>query len=65
MWIGLYEAWIDIVVNDESSDNSPSQNPRIVYSVLKMSALNHFEPEFSIVIFIHYKPRIAVAILGF
>ena len=27
------------------------------------SALNSFKPEFTIVIFIHYKPRIAVAIL--
>ena len=25
--------------------------------------INHFKPEFTIVIFIHYKPRIAVAIL--
>ena len=28
-----------------------------------VSALNPFRPEFTIVIFIHYKPRIAVAIL--
>ena len=27
------------------------------------SAVNPFKPEFSIVIFIHHKPRIAVAIL--
>ena len=26
--------------------------------------LNPFKPEFTIVTFIHYKPRIAVAILG-
>ena len=29
------------------------------------SYINSFEPEFTIVIFIHYKPRIAVAILNF
>ena len=29
-----------------------------------MSPLNHFKPEFTIVIFSQYKPRIAVAILG-
>ena len=29
----------------------------------KLSALNPFNPEFTIVIFIHYKPRIAAAIL--
>ena len=28
------------------------------------SLLNSFKPEFTIVIFIHYKPRIAVAILA-
>ena len=28
-----------------------------------MHAFNPFKPEFIIVIFIHYKPRIAVAIL--
>ena len=27
--------------------------------------LNPFKPEFTIVIFVHYKPRIAVAILDF
>ena len=27
--------------------------------------INLFKPEFSIVIFIHYKPRIAIAILDF
>ena len=27
--------------------------------------INPFKPEFTIVIFIHYKPRIAVAILDF
>ena len=27
------------------------------------SPFNHFKPKFTIVIFIHYKPRIAVAIL--
>ena len=32
-----------------------------VYNYIFM--LNYFEPEFTIVIFIHYKPRIAVAIL--
>ena len=29
----------------------------------KLLLINPFEPEFTIVIFIHYKPRIAVAIL--
>ena len=31
--------------------------------VLKTRTFNPFKPEFTIVIFIHYKPRIAVAIL--
>ena len=31
--------------------------------VSKCLLFNPFKPEFSIVIFIHYKPRIAVAIL--
>ena len=30
---------------------------------LKASLINPFKPEFTIVIFIHYKPRIAIAIL--
>ena len=30
---------------------------------LKKNTLNPFKPEFTIVIFIHYMPRIAVAIL--
>ena len=30
---------------------------------LQMSPFNPFKPEFTIVIFIHYKPRIAAAIL--
>ena len=30
---------------------------------LTISIINPFRPEFTIVIFIHYKPRIAVAIL--
>ena len=29
---------------------------------LKLNCLNHLKPEFTIVIFIHYKPRIGVAI---
>ena len=29
-----------------------------------MILFNSFKPEFTIVIFIHYKPRIAAAILG-
>ena len=32
-------------------------------SVTERAALNPFEPEFTIVIFIHYKPRVAAAIL--
>ena len=31
--------------------------------VIILSHFNPFKPEFTIVIFIHYKPRIAVAIL--
>ena len=34
-----------------------------MYYVYWVEMLNPFEPEFTIVIFIHYKPRIAVAIL--
>ena len=30
---------------------------------LSVETINPFKPEFTIVIFIHYKPRIAVAIL--
>ena len=30
---------------------------------MKMVSFNPFEPELTIVIFIHYKPRIAAAIL--
>ena len=30
---------------------------------IQVQALNPFNPEFTIVIFIHYKPRIAAAIL--
>ena len=30
---------------------------------LRLERVNPFKPEFTIVIFIHYKPRIAVAIL--
>ena len=33
------------------------------FHFLRIPTLNHFKPEFTIVIFIHYKPRIAVAIL--
>ena len=32
-------------------------------NVILLLTLNPFKPEFTIVIFIHYKPRIAVAIL--
>ena len=32
-------------------------------NILFLSLFNPFKPEFTIVIFIHYKPRIAVAIL--
>ena len=41
------------------------QNNRIMTTWLKymQSPVNPFRPEFTIVIFIHYKPRIAVAIL--
>ena len=43
---------------------SNGQNPLISMVYTKNnSALNPFKPEFIIVIFIHYKPRIAVAIL--
>ena len=31
--------------------------------IVKTLKINPFKPEFTIVIFIHYKPRIAVAIL--
>ena len=34
-----------------------------LYRIYKLSCFNPFRPEFTIVIFIHYKPRIAVAIL--
>ena len=33
------------------------------FSNLAIMMINLFKPEFTIVIFIHYKPRIAVAIL--
>ena len=38
-------------------DKVPTQIP------YRSASLNHFNPEFSIVIFIHYKPRNAAAIL--
>ena len=39
--------------------------PRKIYTLSAFSGeqLNPLKPEFTIVIFIHYKPRIAVAIL--
>ena len=39
--------------------------PFVIYLNLALAGecLNPFKPEFTIVIFIHYKPRIAVAIL--
>ena len=36
---------------------------RLVWKNKQPLLFNPFEPEFTIVIFIHYKPRIAVAIL--
>ena len=40
----------------------PYQNIRKFY-IAAMYIFNPFKPEFTIVILIHYKPRIAVAIL--
>ena len=34
-----------------------------LYKYIEVESVNPFKPEFTIVIFIHYKPRIAVAIL--
>ena len=36
---------------------------RFVVLIIGLERFNPFKPEFNIVIFIHYKPRIAVAIL--
>ena len=41
-------------------DESESENEQIIFY---LETLHPFNPEFTIVIFIHYKPRIAVAIL--
>ena len=35
----------------------------MMITIINRLTLNPFNPEFTIVIFIHYKPRIAVAIL--
>ena len=42
-------------------DRTVYKGPYHVWMYFK--AVNPFEPEFTIVIFIHYKPRIAAAIL--
>ena len=55
-------------INPLRADHDNSQLYLLYYqikaSILGMIlAFNPFKPEFTIVIFIHYKPRIAVAIL--
>ena len=43
--------------------STPSSKTQLKPWSAELSLLNPFNPEFTIVILIHYKPRIAVAIL--
>ena len=43
--------------------NQTDAGMRFVVLIIGLEPFNLFKPEFTIVIFIHYKPRIAVAIL--
>ena len=61
---------IDGVINDHCLPVKKSYYVKVHISIGKTKdivfliiRLNPFKPEFTIVIFIHYKPRIAVAIL--
>ena len=57
----LWEIVTDIKRAAKSSSVTNVIEPASV--VPKSDVFNPFKPEFTIVIFIHYKPRIAVAIL--
>ena len=45
------------------SESNNFHNKTLILSFIRFDCFNPFRPEFTIVIFIHFKPQVAVAIL--